>query len=61
MIEKLLNDTTHNTLNQQSKDQKGGSTEAQQAAGANETGKEAEDKEMESNNNGPSLENNNEE
>jgi len=60
MIEKLLNDTTHNTLSQQNKDKKG-SSEAQQAADSAENGKEAEDKEMESNNNGPSLENNNEE
>ena len=51
MIEKLLNDTSHHTLNQQSKDQKG-SSEGQKAGDTSGIEKEARDKEMVENNDG---------
>ena len=51
MIEKLLNDTSHHTLNQQTNDQKG-SSEGPEAGDGNDTGKEAGDKEMVENKNG---------
>lgn len=50
MIEKLLNDTTHN--NQQSKDQRA-TTGAQQVGDSNGNAQVQEDKEMDGNNDGP--------